>query len=158
MKFCEDEKSIITVPKYENCFVYFLLKNNEVVYIGQTKNGITRPLSHKNKDFDTIKIKYCDEKELDITEDEYIKKYKPIYNKQLNYAINWGLERVRNKVREYAEIPNYTIPRLRKLLNELKIVTQKDKYTGKEVITYDEYVSIIKYIQEVKNNARNKIK
>ena len=94
-------------------------------------------------------------KELDITEDEYIKKYNPVYNKKLNYAVNFGLGRVRNKIREYAEIPNYTIPRLRNLLNKLKITTIKDQYTGKEFITYDDYVFIIKYIQGVKNNARN---
>lgn len=155
MEFCEEEKSIITVQKYDNCFVYFLLNDNAVVYVGQTKNGIVRPFAHRDKVFDTIKIKYCSEKELDIVEDEYIKKYKPIYNKQLNYAMNWGLVKVRNKIREYAEIPNYTIPRLRKLLNKLKITTIKDKYTGKEFIIYDDYVFIIKYIQEVKNNAKN---
>lgn len=98
-KFDEHE-NVITVPRYNDVFIYFLIKSGEVVYVGQTKQGLTRPLSHRDKDFDEIKIMYCTENALDSLEDKYIQKYKPHYNKQSNYAMRWGLQRVRNEIRK----------------------------------------------------------
>lgn len=66
MKFCEDESMVITIPKYASNLVYFLLKDNEVVYVGQTTQGIVRPFSHRDKDFDEIKIIYCKKELLKI--------------------------------------------------------------------------------------------
>lgn len=146
MKFNETDKNIITVPKYEDCFIYFLLKNGEVVYVGQTQHGLTRPLSHRDKDFDEIKILYCKSNELDILEDTYIQKYKPIYNKQNNYAMRWSLIRVRNCIRQQKGYENFTVPRLRKLLKELNINPIKDYYNGKETISFGEYQIIVNII------------
>ena len=60
-----------------NCFIYFLLKQKEVVYVGQTTRGIARPLFHlsSNKVFDEIKIIYCEEKDLNDYECFFIEKY-----------------------------------------------------------------------------------
>ena len=58
MKFCEDESMVTTIPKCASNCVYFLLKDNEVVYVGQTAQGIVRLFSHRDKDFDEIKIIY----------------------------------------------------------------------------------------------------
>lgn len=148
MKFAENEKSIITIPKYQKCFVYFLLKKGEVVYVGQTQNGIARPFSHTDKDYDEIKILYCDAKELDITEDKFIQKYRPIYNKQSNYAVRWGLLRVRNSIRGLTGISNYTVPRLKKVLKKLNITPVKDYFNGKETISFDEYCVVVDYIKK----------
>lgn len=149
LKFCEDEKDIITIPKYQNCFIYFLIDDGEVVYVGQTKNGIIRPLSHRDKVYDEIKIKYCAEKDLDLTEDRYIQFYKPIYNKQRNYAVVWSLLRVRDNIRKYTGISNYTIPKVKRLLAKLKIEPQKDIYTGRYIISFDEYNRVMNYVKEV---------
>lgn len=153
MKFCEKGKQFITVPKYQNCFVYFLLKDNEVIYVGQTKHGLARPLSHRDKDFDEIKILYCDATNLDILEDTYIQKYQPTYNKQNNYAIRWGLLRVRNRIRENTGFSNYTVPKLKRLLKELNINAKTDIYTGKQTISFDEYKIIIKHLRSVTNGG-----
>lgn len=124
MKF--EEKNTIKIEKYNNIFIYFLIKNKEVVYVGQTKNGIFRPLSHyKNKDFDTIHIMYCEEKELDILEDKYIAKYNPKYNKTYNLNINCGLERCKNKLNSYFN-NNYNgkkirIDKMKEIINKLDI-------------------------------------
>lgn len=65
-----------------NVFVYFLLQGKEVVYIGQTTKGIIRPISHVNdKEFDSIKIMYCERENLGELEHDYILKYNPKYNK-----------------------------------------------------------------------------
>ena len=147
MKFAEDNKNVLTVPKYEDCFVYFLLKNSEVVYVGQTQHGLKRPLSHCDKDYDEIKILYCSVEELDFIEDTYIQKYKPIYNKQNNYGMRWGLKRVRDCIRKQTTLSNCTVPKLRKILKSLNIEPQKDYYTGNETISFNEYVNIIEYLR-----------
>lgn len=147
MKFSENSNNIITVPKYENNFVYFLLNDGEVVYVGQTKNGLIRPLSHRDKEFNEIKILYCDSDELDITEDKYIQKYKPIYNKQNNYAVRWSLKRVRDCIRNQTRQTNYTVPRLKKVLKELNIIPERDCFNGKETISFDEYTVVMEYIR-----------
>lgn len=146
MKF-EESKNIITVPKYTNCFVYFLVKNSEVIYVGQTRNGLIRPFSHRDKDFDEIKILYCNSDELDIMEDTYIQKYKPPYNKQNNYAVRWSLKRVRNCIRQQTGYENYTVPRLKKVLKELNIYTINDYYTGRETISFDEYRTVVQHLR-----------
>ena len=148
MKFLENEKDIITVPKYKKCFVYFLLNDGEVVYVGQTQNGLTRPLSHHDKIFDEIKILYCSADELDLTEDKYIRKYKPIYNKQSNYAIRWSLKRVRDCIRNQTDLTDYTVPKLKKVLKKLNITPEKDYFNGKETISFDDYISVMEYIKK----------
>lgn len=64
-----------------------MISKNNVVYVGQTQHGISRPLSHNDKVFDEIKILYCNINDLDILEDFYIEKYKPKYNKSRNYNV-----------------------------------------------------------------------
>lgn len=147
MRFSENEQNVITVPRYQECFVYFLLYEDEVVYVGKTNNGLARPLAHRDKIYDEIKIIYCKANELDLTEDKYIQKYKPIYNKQNNYAIRWGLKRVRDSIRKQTSLTDYTVPMLKKVLRELNIHAEKDHYNGKETISFDEYNSVIEHIK-----------
>lgn len=61
-------------------YIYFLMDKDEVVYVGQTKVGISRPLSHINKEYDSFYMKKCKLSVLDKRETEMILKYKPIYN------------------------------------------------------------------------------
>lgn len=154
MRFTETGERVITVPKYENCFVYFLLKNCEVVYVGQTQNGLIRPLSHRDKDFDEIKLIYCEASELDILEDTYIQKYKPIYNKQNNYAIRWGLSRVRDCIRRDIGLKSYTVPRLKKVLKLLNITPETDYYTGRQSISFEQYKAVMEHLRSVNNGGK----
>lgn len=156
MSFCEDKTKVISIPKYQMTFIYFLLKNGDVVYVGQTTKGIARPFAHKDKDFDEIKIIYCEKEQLDLFEDTYIQKYKPIYNKQNNYAVRWGMLRVRNKIREITGVKNLTIPTLKKIIKPLNITIQKDIYNGNETISFDEYKEIIKYLERGNYEIHNR--
>lgn len=80
MKF--EEKDYIRIESINDTFVYFLLDGDEVVYVGQTRNGLSRIYAHKkNKKFDGACVIYCDSLNLDYMEDFYITKYKPKYNK-----------------------------------------------------------------------------
>lgn len=150
-KFDEHE-NVITVPRYNDVFIYFLIKSGEVVYVGQTKQGLTRPLSHRDKDFDEIKIMYCAENALDSLEDKYIQKYKPYYNKQSNYAMRWGLQRVRNEIRKATGIENYNVTRLNKLLKELDIKPEIDDFNGRHTISFDDYKTVMKHFANGKDN------
>ena len=93
-----EEKDAITIPINYKSFIYFLIKNNVVVYVGQTKQGLYRPFSHRDKEYDEMKIILCEPNKLDLIEDKYILKYKPIYNKEINSA--YGLLNARNRIRK----------------------------------------------------------
>lgn len=141
----EENDIAITIPKYNNVFIYFLVYQNKVVYVGQTRQGLIRPLSHKNKLFDTIKIIYCAENDLDFMEDKYITKYNPIYNKAVNNATNYSLYRARNKIRELFN-NKITVPSLKKIIKELHIDTFN--MNGTCYIKQWDFEKLIKYIRE----------
>jgi hypothetical protein len=73
------------------CFIYFLIRNNEIVYVGQTKQGIPRIFQHFNtKEYDSYSVCKCNEDELNELEAHYIIKLHPIYNsKTLPTNINY---------------------------------------------------------------------
>ncbi|OLF36556.1 hypothetical protein BTW00_05585 [Psychrobacter sp. C 20.9] len=62
------------------CGVYFLVKNNEIVYIGQSINIASRITQHRDKDFDSVSYVACHKDELDILESLYILAYQPALN------------------------------------------------------------------------------
>ena len=81
----EEEPDLILDAK-KNYLVYFLLKDKEVVYVGQTTQNVIRPFSHKDKIFDSVAVIYQseDKEKLNEIEEFYIKKYSPRYNKTFN--------------------------------------------------------------------------
>lgn len=61
--------------------IYFLIKDNEIVYVGQSTQFYTKLSSHvNNKDFDSYFIIEVPEEQLTEYEVEYIIKFNPIYN------------------------------------------------------------------------------
>ena len=143
IKFAEEKCETITVKN--KTFVYFLLENDIVVYVGQTRRGIIRPLSHKDKIFDTIKILYCDKSELDFLEDKYISKYIPKYNKTLELSSMYSLMRARNKIRKETTVYDFSIPDLKEIIKKLNIspITRDFKYYIK-IRDYEKIVYFIK--------------
>lgn len=143
MKF--EEKNFRKLEKVSDIFVYLLIKNGEVIYVGQTQNGIISPYKHKyNKDFDDIYLIECKENELDYLQDKYIKKYCPIYNRDLNKKVNYSLTRIRTKIKEI--YPEFDLRKVKKIVSILEIPTFKVK----NVIYVDKkyYVDILKYYEE----------
>ena len=90
MRFEEKTKNKFKKEEVCGSMIYFLLKNNNVVYVGQSKEGMNRIYFHKfsKKDFDNFCFINCNIKELDELENYYIMKYKPKYNKALNTVKN----------------------------------------------------------------------
>ena len=140
-----EENNCITFKVEHKSMIYFFFFFNVVVYVGQTKQGILRPLSHKDKKYDTIKILYCDEKELNRLEDRYITKYRPKYNKTLNCASRYSLMRARNKIRQ--EINNYefTMWDLKKIIKKLNI--ELCSFNFKYYIKQEDYEKIVDFIK-----------
>lgn len=63
------------------CCIYFLIKKDEIVYVGQTTKGISRVYAHLgDKDFDSYAILGCKEDELNDLEAYYIVEFNPCYN------------------------------------------------------------------------------
>jgi len=81
-----EEESDLILDARKNYLIYFLLKDKEVVYVGQTTQNVIRPFSHKDKIFDSVAIIYQseDKDKLNEIEEFYIKKYCPRYNKTFN--------------------------------------------------------------------------
>lgn len=115
-----DEANAVTVEILESCFIYFLINDGEVVYVGQTSVGISRPLSHKDKVFNEIKLIYCELSDLDRLEDKYIKKYDPIYNKQPNMVMNISLTKAKLSVLTNTGV-KVGMRRIREAVRELNI-------------------------------------
>lgn len=109
------------IARIRETFVYFLLKHNEVVYVGQTQNGIARLAGHQMKDYDEIYVMYCEPWQLDELEDKYITKYRPKYNRQPNFVMNISLQRVKKRLREESGNDRLTIWTIRHAIKELGI-------------------------------------
>lgn len=71
------------MPMKANCGVYFLIKHQEVVYVGQSINVLSRLSRHRRDgliDFDSFNVIPCHETELDELEQSYILAMMPLYN------------------------------------------------------------------------------
>lgn len=152
MKF--EESKFIDLTNIPKVFVYFLLDKKEVVYIGQTKKGLTRVYIHQqNKKFDEIYVIPCvDQKDLDYTEGYFILKYRPKYN--INYATPYLLKTsvvLKKLNRRYGtKISPDTFNKILKELNiELKTVPNSYDY----YITVEDFDNINCTIDDYKKGA-----
>lgn len=114
MKF--NETNSINIPLRNNALIYFLINDDEVVYVGQTKNSLSRPFSHRDKKYNRLEIIECTENELDCLENKYILKYQPKYNTRINdgYKILTCRNKLRNMLNDYS----ITIRDVRKCMKE----------------------------------------
>lgn len=151
MKFEED--NCIELPKYQDTFVYFLLKDNEVIYVGQTVSGIIRPLMQKKKNYDTIKIKYCSKEELDVMENDFIMKYRPKYNKMHNVLAMYSLFKAREVIRQKTGNEKFNIRDLKKIIKKLEIQTTNrigEEKDNNKLIRVEDFDRILAYCKENK--------
>ena len=80
------ESVIEEFSNHKYYFIYFLLKDNKVVYVGQSnKNVLDRISSHlKDKVFDEVYYKsFSVENVMDTYEKKFIMKYRPKFNKEI---------------------------------------------------------------------------
>lgn len=79
--YSEDELVATSVPIPASSGVYFLIKNEAVVYVGQSLNVHARIRQHlATKCFDRVNIIACEPGELNRLESMYIRRLKPVLN------------------------------------------------------------------------------
>ncbi|MDE1545956.1 GIY-YIG nuclease family protein [Dechloromonas agitata] len=65
----------------KTCGVYFLVKEERIIYVGKSRDVYKRIGQHeKTKQFDRITVIECSERDVDRLELIYIEKFKPILN------------------------------------------------------------------------------
>ena len=85
MNFKDFIKTASKYNRYSGAYIYFLLHENEVVYIGKSTSLACRIVEHINsgtKTFDDISVIECAIDEMDALEIKYINEYCPKYNKE----------------------------------------------------------------------------
>lgn len=92
------------------CGVYLLFKNDEVVYVGQSRNVYLRVVKHRDRrvgDFDSYTVIPCSESEMRMVEAYYIDLFKPPLNVVLPkfYRDRDGREFLGALVRELVQKP-----------------------------------------------------
>lgn len=111
-KFSKEAYSRLTVEaviqEFNNqkyYFIYFLLKDNKVVYVGQSnKNVLDRINNHlKDKVFDEVYYKsFSVENVMDTYEKRFIMKYRPKFNKEVIYeGIKYAFFDLKTEKTEY---------------------------------------------------------
>ena len=89
-------------PLEKDCFIYFLIKGEEIVYVGQTTNGLTRITQHcADKNFDYYSIEKCQITNLDNLEARYIVEFNPKYNSSTlpKNSIYWPKKKILREFR-----------------------------------------------------------
>lgn len=121
--------SIKNIPKISKSFVYFLIEKGNIVYVGQTTQGLSRPFHHTDKSFDEVRMVEVPSDMLDTFEKFYILKYSPRYNKDLNQRI--GLKEAKGIIRLYCKNESYNLKDLKQDITKLKIsINHTESKTG----------------------------
>lgn len=154
MKFEESEYMDLTDTP--TIFIYFLISDDEVVYVGQTRRGLSRVYSHVyDKQFTKIYIIECDETELDYWEDFYIFKYKPKYNKRPNFKCNFSIAKLVHKINSTYKngVFDYKVTKtkVKKMITELNIVPRE--YENELYISIEDYIKITDCIEDYAKGA-----
>lgn len=128
--------------------VYLLFDDDEVVYVGQTTNGLRRLLQHNDKIFNKYAIIETSVEELEYYEDYYMMKYKPKYNNNYNYyrmSINSCYSRLRTCIQR-----QINIEQLKKFIKELEI--EIINFRGKDTFPKKDFPYICEKLEEKYGN------
>lgn len=90
----------ISINQSDLIGVYFLIKDNEIVYVGKTENGFARIMTHireKEKIFDSYAIFPVGKELLEQVEINNILHYRPIYNKNFFSSFYVGISTINKK-------------------------------------------------------------
>lgn len=152
MKFEED--SYIDLTDIPRCFIYFLIDNEEVVYVGQTTNGLARIEVHRrDKQFDKVYTILCEPENLDHIENSYIMKYQPKYNKTPNMTESVSIKKVVTDINRRFGRYSTNTPKILKMLNVMNVTVFKAKQCM--YISYNDWVQLQTTIELV-NSGKTK--
>lgn len=108
--------------------IYFLIKDGNVIYIGQSINVEKRLLKHRDKDFDTFRIIKCHESRLLEYERRLIKLFKPVFNlkvggKRLGAGRPKGTKTAEEST--VIRVPVRLVPKIKQLIFNESLVVSK---------------------------------
>ena len=94
----KSKEEILAIAQNEvsNCCIYFLIDNDEIVYVGKTMHITSRVITHKlTKKFDRVSFISCSKEEMEELEKMYIEKFSPRINEigRLSQTLKPGLIR-----------------------------------------------------------------
>lgn len=142
------ESGCVKIDIDNECFVYFLVRNNEVVYVGQTRNGVGRIRQHKDKVFDSVYILNCNSDDLNDLEDMFIVKYNPEYNQVLNSSAHISMRKlckmVRKALKNQIDVFTDTSSVVRRAVTELGI--EVTEYNGFDYVRPSCYEEVLDYV------------
>jgi hypothetical protein len=113
--------------------IYFLIKDNKVVYVGKTENGFSRIITHIKKGekiFDSYAMFNMDTELLDEVEIDNILYYKPIYNKSITSHTYIGLSAINQICRK-----RFGSRKMRIIKKVLQILERDNKIRIKNIDT-----------------------
>lgn len=178
-KKCENEKNKIRYKEKQyykqyqdemnRYFVYRLIKNEEIIYVGRTKSFVKRMQSHKlNKEFDRVEILTFDNPiDMQISELYFISKYKPILNNKDKHNKN-SLSLYELDILDWIEIDLTSVIQAKKIpvdlvsninANDGTIIQLKDiksVFTRKRNENYLVYVELDNKKQKLIKSFKNK--
>jgi len=148
MEYIDKEHKFIIENKknYEKTGIYFLIKNNEIIYIGKTIELVRRlgnHLSEKEKDFDSYFFMEFKEEELNAMEYFFIRKYKPKYNSKFLFLCREHISK--------SKITNIKSCEYLKILEENRIPYEK---FGKKIFIDKKNLEIVKCILKDIHNGK----
>jgi len=119
--------------------IYFLLKDSQIVYIGQTTNGLTRVLAHKDKDYDSYSFFPTSKENLNYLESINILHYKPIYNKSFISTTFTTIGGLNVQYKKYFGNANLRVLKkvVKKLEQSKKIKIINTRHQGKNMLLID---------------------
>lgn len=131
--------------------IYFLLEKDEVVYVGQTVNGLSRVYSHSDKKWDSYCFVPVDKDDLNRIETENIVFYKPKYNKSMNSEF-LSFDMIRNRLKTLGvEKPKFYKNNIKKIISEknIKIYNLSKNESISSYINKNDFDLIYKEVKNV---------
>lgn len=123
------------IPNRIKSAVYLLINNDEVIYVGQTQNGLKRIMQHNDKDFNKYAFIETPPEELNYYEDLYIMKYQPKYNNlynSLRISVNSCYNKLKYNIKKEMNIHQFKEYIIK---NDIKI----EKFKNYSIIKKDEF-------------------
>ena len=138
------EFKIYEIPNNVKTGIYLLLNNDEVVYVGQTQNGLRRIMQHYDKIFNKYAFIETAKDDLDYYEDLYIMQYQPKYNNFYSYyriSIDSSYNKLKYAFKKMINIKQYEEYILKKNI-EIK------KFKNYKTITKEESIYINQLLEK----------
>lgn len=133
------------IPNNVESGIYLLINDEEVVYVGQTKNGLRRIMQHNNKVFNKYSFIETSLDELDYYEDIYIMKFQPKYNNFYSYyriSIDSAYRQLKHCIKKELNIKQF-----KEYIEDNKIEIKKFK--NYLTITKDEFYYIKEKLEKI---------